>query len=569
MVALNPLDFAGSITATGRCVLTQSLNPSLPSAAKLRRHHGWTALAILVAALVLMPILVIVFSWSSDQTELWKHLIETQLGTLLGNTLILLLGVGCGVVILGVSLSWLTAMCEFPGRRWLDWALMLPLAMPAYVLAFVALGLLEYAGPVQTALREMTGGAIAIKDVRGHTLVILVLTSVLYPYVYMLARSAFLGQGSDVIEAARSLGVGPKGAFFKIALPMARPAIVAGTSLALMETLADFGAVAVFNYDTFTTAIYKAWFDFFNLQAAAQLASLLLLFVTLALFAERQARGRGRLEQNTRRRKQHRFQLKGWRAWLCSVFCCLVLSTTFVIPLVQLISWLLATGFEDFDQGFISLFWHTIVLASSAVLITVSLALLLSYAKKQHDSPLLRGSLFISNLGYALPGSVLAVGVVLPLGYFEQWIQPLLPALGLPPQQILLGSVFALLIAYTVRFLTVAVGPLESSFSRIKPSIPEAARSLGASQWRIIYRVYIPMIRPGLLTAALLVFVDVMKEMPATLLMRPFGWDTLAVRIYEMTSEGEWERAALPALTLILVGLVPVVVLIRRSANQQ
>lgn len=569
MVTLNPLDFAGSISATGQCVLTQSLNPSLPSVAKLRRHHGWTALAILVAALVLMPILVIVFSWSSDQTELWKHLIETQLSTLLGNTLILLLGVGCGVVLLGVSLSWLTAMCEFPGRRWLDWALMLPLAMPAYVLAFVALGLLEYAGPVQTALREMTGGAIAIKDVRGHTLVILVLTSVLYPYVYMLARSAFLGQGSDVIEAARSLGVGPKGAFFKIALPMARPAIVAGTSLALMETLADFGAVAVFNYDTFTTAIYKAWFDFFNLQAAAQLASLLLLFVTLALFAERQARGRGRLEQNTRRRKQHRFQLKGWRAWLCSAFCCLVLSITFVIPLIQLMSWLFATGLEDFDQGFISLFWHTIVLASSAVLITVSLALLLSYAKKQHDSPLLRGSLFISNLGYALPGSVLAVGVVLPLGYFEQWIQPLLPALGLPPQQILLGSVFALLIAYTVRFLTVAVGPLESSFSRIKPSIPEAARSLGANQWRIIYRVYIPMIRPGLLTAALLVFVDVMKEMPATLLMRPFGWDTLAVRIYEMTSEGEWERAALPALTLILVGLVPVVVMIRRSASQQ
>lgn len=537
-------------------------------AVKGRDHYGWSALAVLVAALVLVPVLVIVFSWSSDQTELWKHLIETQLSTLLSNTLILLLGVGCGVVVLGVSLSWLTAMCEFPGRRWFDWALMLPLAMPAYVLAFVALGLLEYAGPVQTTLRELSGGVIAINEVRGHTIVIVVLTSVLYPYVYMLARSAFLGQGSDVIEAARSLGVGPTGAFFKVALPMARPAIVAGTSLALMETLADFGAVSVFNYDTFTTAIYKAWFDFFNLQAAAQLASLLLLFVTLALFTERQARGRGRLEQNTRRRKQYRFQLQGWRAWACTTFCCLVLSITFVIPMIQLLFWLVATGIADFNQRFFDLFWHTITLAGMAAMVTVGLALLLSYAKKQYDSPLLRTSLFVSNLGYALPGSVLAVGVVLPLGHFEQWVQPLLPMLGLPQQQILLGSVFALLLAYTVRFLTVAVGPLEASFSRIKPSIAEAARSLGANQWRIIYRVYMPMIRPGLLTAVLLVFVDVMKEMPATLLMRPFGWDTLAVRIYEMTSEGEWQRAALPAITLVLVGLVPVIVMIRRSASQ-
>jgi iron(III) transport system permease protein len=531
--------------------------------------RGWTALAIAVAALVLMPVLVILFSWTSDQTEIWQHLIATQLGTLLSNTLILITGVGCGVVLLGVSLAWLTAMCEFPGRRWFDWALMLPLAMPAYVLAFVALGLLEYAGPVQTTIRELTRGMIAIEEVRGHTLVIVVLTAVLYPYVYMLSRSAFLGQGSDIIEAARSLGAGPRGAFFRIALPMARPAIVAGTSLALMETLADFGAVSIFNYDTFTTAIYKAWFQLFNLQAAAQLASLLLLFVTLALFSERQARGKGRLEQNTRRRQLHRFQLRGWHAWLSTAFCCLVFLLTFVIPLIQLLYWLFASGFEDLDQRFLNLFWHTIVLASLAAVCAVSLALLLSYAKKQHESPVLRFSLFISNLGYALPGTVLAVGVVIPLGYFDQWLQPVLESLGLAPQQILLGSVYALLIAYTVRFLTVAVGPVESAFSRIKPSISEVASSLGANQWRIIYRIYMPMIRPGLLTAGLLVFVDVMKEMPATLLMRPFGWDTLAVRIFEMTSEGEWTRAALPALTLIMVGLLPVIVMIRRSAMQR
>lgn len=531
-------------------------------------HWPWLLYALVLATLVLIPVSVVLLSWSSDQTELWQHLIATQLSTLLGNTAILLVGVGLGVTSIGVALAWVTVMCDFPGRRFFSWALMLPLAIPAYVLAFVALGLLEYAGPVQTLLRSLFGDDFAIREVRGPATVIVVLTSVLYPYVYMLARSAFLSQGTDVVEAARSLGLNPWQAFFRVALPMARPAIVAGLALALMETLADFGAVSIFNYDTFTTAIYKAWFAFFNLQAAAQLASLLLLLVSLALFAERKARGRGHYYQS-HRRHSYRFNLSRKRAWMISAGCALLFALTFVIPVIQLLYWIISSSWHDLNMRLLVLYRNTVTLALSAALVAAVLALLMAYARKQYREPWLGRAMFVATLGYALPGTVLAVGLVLPLGYFEQQLQNFLVQFGVAPRQWLLGSVYALLIGYIVRFLTVALGPLDSSFAQIRPSIPEAALSLGARRWEIIWRVYIPMIRPGLLTALLLVFVDVMKEMPITLLMRPFGWDTLAVRIFELTSEGEWQRAALPALTLVLVGLIPVYLVIRRSGASQ
>lgn len=522
-------------------------------------------LGILTVLCVLVPIGIILFSWSSDQTEVWQHLIATQLSSLLRNTLQLALGVGIGVTLLGTGLAWLTVMCEFPGRRWLDWALMLPMAMPAYVLAFVVLGLFDFSGPLQLGLKAGLGEHFDFFDVRSDGLVIAVLTLVFYPYVYMLARSAFLAQSSDVIEAARVLGAGRFGAFYRVALPMARPAIIAGTSLAVMETLADFGAVAVFNYDTFTTAIYKSWFGLFNLQAAAQLASLLLLFVALALFTERQSRGARSYNQSG---KQHhfRFQLVAGKAWLASGFCCTVLLMAFVIPVLQLLWWVVQQGLGSFDQRYLALMLHTLGIGSVAALLTVTLALLLAFSR-QHANIKLRAFYDLGTLGYALPGSVLAVGIMLSFTFIDnQLLLPLTSWLGLSPF-FLTGSLLALLAAYWVRFLAVAHGPVDSSLQRIRGSIPEAARSLGAGRWRVFWYIYLPMLRPGLLTAAVLVFVDVMKEMPATLLLRPFGWDTLAVRIYEMTSEGEWQRAALPALTLIVVGLLPVVLAVKRSAR--
>lgn len=525
----------------------------------------WQLPVWLMAALVCMPIAVIAYSWNTAQTDIWQHLIATDLPRLLENTLILMAGVGVTVAAVGVSLAWLTAVCEFPGRRWLDWALLLPLAIPTYVVAFVALGLMSYAGPVLTLWRHIFGAQSWYPDIRHPLGVVLVMSAVLYPYVYMLARSAFLSQGRSLTDAARLLGLGPWGSFWRVALPMARPAIVAGMALALMEALADFGAVAVFNFDTFTTAIYKSWFGFFSLEAAAQLASLLLLFVALALVAEQRVRGSGKLHQNPRRNR-HRVKLHGPAAWLASGYCTLIFVVAFCIPVVQLILWVLELPTLSFDAHFWRLVRHTFTLGASAALLVALMALLVSFGQRLRGGRAMAGAVRISSLGYALPGSVLAVGIMIAFATVDrQLLRPLAQWAGMDAKQLLLGSVVALVVAYIIRFFSVGFGPVQSSLERIRPHYQEVAHTLGHGQWQVLRRVYLPLLTPGLLTALVLVLVDTMKEMPATLLMRPFGWDTLAVRIYEMTSEGQWERAALPALTLVLVSIVPVVLIVHRS----
>jgi len=531
-------------------------------------QYRWYPVTFSVAALVLLPLSVLLFSWYEIDSGIWAHLWETQMARLLGNTVVLLLGVGVGVTLLGVSLAWLTSLCEFPGRRWLDWALMLPFAIPAYVLAFVFIGLLDFAGPVQTLAREWFGSSVRFPPVRSTGGVILVLVLVFYPYVYLLARSAFIAQGKGLMEAARVLGQSPWQAFWSVALPMARPAIGAGLALAMMETLADFGAVSVFNFDTFTTAIYKTWYGFFSLTSATQLASLLLLAVALVLYGERRARGIAR-PANDRARSAALYHLRGLKALAASGWCLLVFLCAFVIPVLQLLVWLWQRGRFDLDERYLGLILHTLYLGGMAALITVAVALLLAFARRQVPVRSIRGAVALANLGYALPGSVLAVSIMLAFSYLDrELVIPLSGWLGGAGKPILLGSIGALLLAYLIRFMAVAFGPLESSLARIRPSLPQASRSLGVGGPRLFFRVYLPLLLPGTLSAALLVFVDVLKEMPATLLMRPFGWDTLAVRIFEMTSEGEWARAALPALSLVLVGLLPVILLIRRSAKR-
>ncbi|MET0012774.1 MAG: iron ABC transporter permease [Sedimenticola sp.] len=531
------------------------------------RFWLWTGTAL--ATIVAVPLLVIFSGWLQPGNEVWQHLAETVLADLLINTIVLVAGVAIGVMTLGVGLAWLTSMCDFPGRRFFDWALMLPLAVPAYVLAFVALGLFDFSGPIQSAVRDMFGSSAWFPQIRTTGGVICVMVLVLYPYVYMLARSAFITQGGGTLEAARILGLGPWGAFFKVALPMARPAIVAGTSLALMETLADFGTVAVFNYDTFTTAIYKAWFGLFNLQAAAQLASLLLLFVALALFSERRLRGRAQYYEGSRNTRAPRYRLHGWRAWGITAFAGSVLFFAFLLPIVQLVAWTSEIIASDLDSRYLDLLLHTLFLGLIAAFLTISAALLLAFSKRIGQNWKTSTAANIATLGYALPGSVLAVGIMISFSGIDNVLNSLWQLFGAPPPgQVIGGSLFALIMAYFIRFMAVAFGPIESGLGRIRKSISEAGRSLGATGPEMFRRIYLPLLRPGLLTALLLVLVDVMKEMPATLLLRPFGWDTLAVRIYEMTSEGEWERAALPAVTLILAGLLPVIILIRGSADK-
>lgn len=532
----------------------------------LPAQRRWYPITLFFVALVCLPISVLLLSWHSVDTQIWNHLWETQMTRLLSNTAILLAGVGFGVTLLGVSLAWLTSLCEFPGRRWLDWALMLPFAIPAYVLAFVFVGLLDFSGPVQTLMREWFGSGIQLPRVRSTGGVIIVFILVFYPYVYLLARSAFLAQGKGFMEAARVLGLSPWQAFWRVALPVARPAIGAGIALALMEALADFGAVSVFNFDTFTTAIYKTWYGFFSLSSATQLASLLLLFVAVLLFSEQRARGAIR-PSNERPRGKALYQLQGWKAVLATTWCGMVFLCAFVIPVLQLLAWFWQRGRFDLDERYTALITHTLYLGLMAAAITVTAALLLAFAKRMAPSKRMQALVGFANLGYALPGSVLAVAIMLAFSYLDEHaVIPLSLWLGGAGKPILLGSLSALLLAYMIRFIAVAYGPLEGALARIKPSLPEASRSLGVGGLSLFRRVYLPLLLPGTLSAALLVFVDVLKEMPATLLMRPFGWDTLAVRIFEMTSEGEWARASLPALTLVLVGLLPVILLIRRSA---
>ncbi|SFP38684.1 ABC transporter permease [Pseudomonas borbori] len=531
-------------------------------------QRRWYPIAFAVALLVLLPLSVLLFSWHEVDRQIWAHLWQTQLPRLIGNTLVLVIGVGVGVTALGVSLAWLTSLCEFPGRRWLDWALMLPFAIPAYVLAFVFVGLLDFAGPVQTLLRDWFGAGLRLPRVRSTGGVIIVLVLVFYPYVYLLARNAFLAQGKGLMEAARVLGQSPWQAFWRVALPMARPAIGAGLALAIMETLADFGAVSVFNFDTFTTAIYKTWYGFYSLTSATQLASLLLLAVMLVLYGERRARGAVR-PANERPRVKALYHLKGGQALAASTWCGLVFACGFVIPVLQLLVWFWQRGRFDLDERYTALILHTVYLGGMAALITVCVALLLAFARRQTPTRLMRGAVSLANLGYALPGSMLAVAIMLAFSVLDrELVMPLSGWLGGAGKPILLGSLSALLLAYLIRFMAVAYGPLENSLARIRPSLPEASRSLGVGGIGLFLRVYLPLLVPGALSAALLVFVDVLKEMPATLLMRPFGWGTLSVRVFELTSEGEWARAALPALTLVLVGLLPVILLIRRSARR-
>lgn len=536
-------------------------------ATRRRAYLPWQGLGFALAAVVSVPILVIVLQWGTfgfGEQDIWRHLLDTKLDRLIGNTLLLLVGVGIGVSVLGISLAWLVSVCEFPGRRVFEWALMLPLAIPAYVMAFVFLGTFNFAGPVQTALRRHLGSSAWFPDMQGPGAVILVLSLVLYPYVYMLARTAFLAQGRGMMDAARVLGVTPFAAFRQVALPVARPAIAAGVALALMETLADFGAVSVFNFDTFTTAIYSAWNGLFNLAVAAQLASLLLLFVAVTVTLEQGARRRARYALDERRRAAQRYRLQGWHAALACAGCVLVLALAFVLPVTQLLHWVWRSGLGGLDARYLEFLGHTLGLATIAAVVTVVIALLLALIRRLPAGPAMQRwqqvSLRIATLGYALPGSVLAVGIMLSFTWLDRG---LVSGLGWRP--LLVGSLFALILAYITRFLAVAHAPVEAGLQRIRPSVIEAARSLGAAPGRLVRRLYVPLLWPGLTTGLIIVFVDVMKEMPATLIMRPFGWDTLAVRIYEMTAEGQWERAALPALTLLLAGLVPVILLVKNS----
>ncbi|MGV0954108.1 MAG: ABC transporter permease [Fluviibacter sp.] len=528
--------------------------------------QGWGPLrALPIAALTLIPLLVVLAAFLDPQPETWAHLAGYVLPGVLWNTGILILGVGAGVLLLGVSLAWLTAVCDFPGRRFFAWSLMLPLAMPAYVLAFVQVGLLDFTGPLQTALRAWFGTSHWFPPIRSTGGVVLVLTLAFYPYVYLLARNAFLTQGLRAIEVAQALGYTRFQAFWKVALPMARPWIAGGLTLALMETLADFGSVSIFSFDTFTTAIYKAWFALFNLSAASQLASLLVLFVLVLAALDQRYRQHRRYASKSF--SPARILLEGNVRWIAVVFCTLVLLMAFIVPVLQLLLWAKAVWATDFDARYPVFLLHSMWLAGLAAVTVTVLGLLLSAIRQHHKDPITQNLARLATLGYAIPGTVLAVGVFIPIAWLDNQLVHVASWFHWDIQQVLKGSLLVMLLALAARFLAVAYQPIDAAMQRITRNQGDAARSLGLSPKQTLLRLQLPMVRGGLLTGALIVFVDVMKEMPITLMTRPFGWDTLAVRVFEMTSEGMWERAALPSLAIVLAGLLPVILLVRKSES--
>ncbi|MDY6949028.1 MAG: iron ABC transporter permease [Pseudomonadota bacterium] len=526
-------------------------------------------LAVVLCLPALVPLLVIAHATLSPEADVWAHLARYVLPEVTLNTIKLLVGVALLSGVVGTTLAWLTSICEFPGRRFFDWALLLPLAIPTYVLAFVAVGFLDYSGPLQSWLREVTGTSTWVPRIRSTGGVIVVLSLALYPYVYLLARTAFLTQGRRALEAAQMLGLGRAAATWRVALPMARPWIAAGVALACMETLADFGAVSVFNYNTFTTAIYRAWFGMFSVNAALELAGVLLLFVIAAFALERSSRAGARFTSSRdMTREAARLPLRPAMRWLAFAGAALVFALAFVLPLLQLLIW----SFEnagDIDSRYWGFIARSLMLAGSAAVVIVAASLALAYIERRRSTTSMRLLVRLATLGYAIPGTVLAVGIAVPLVLLNNQLQSWLRAwLGdAAPVLLLQGTLLAILIAYLARFLTVGFNPVESGLQRVTRSIDEAAASLGVVGTDLIRKVHVPLLRTSLATAATLVFVDVMKEMPITLITRPPGWDTLAVRVWEMTSEGEWQRAALPAVAIVLVGLVPAALLTRRGAH--
>ena len=532
----------------------------------------WTWVAVSIAAVLAVPIAAVVSSLAAPAGDVWLHLWRTQLLELVAQTLLLLAGVGAGTLAVGGGLAWLVVHHRFPGRGALEWALILPLAVPAYVIGFAFIGLFEYAGPLQVEVRRWLGPGARLPEIRSYAGVVVMMTLVFYPYVYLLARVAFREQGTASVETARMLGRSRVGAFLRITVPLARPALAAGVALAMMEALADFGTVTSFGYRTLTEAIYRVWYGMFDRIAATQLASVLLLFAAGLLLLERHSRGRARFTQGDRRRPVvEPLRLAGWRAAAATGACVGVLGLAFLLPVGQLAWWAItAIRARHVAPDFAALLWSTCALAGVTAAVASVLAVLLAYAGRLHGTATVRVAAQLVSMGYALPGAVIAVGVLLPLAWADHALVPSLErVLGRPLGLLLTGSAAGLVLAYVVRFLAVGLQTVDASLGKIPPSLDDAARVLGARAGSALRRVHLPLMRGGLLTAVVLVFVETMKEMPATLLLRPYGLNTLAVEIWERTAESMWQEAAVPALALVAVGLLPVVLLIRLTSSRR
>ncbi|AOY87948.1 iron ABC transporter permease [Marinobacter salinus] len=538
-----------------------------------RASRRWLITAGLITAIVALPVLSVVLLAFFPEENIWPHLIDTTLPRYLTTTLKLMVGVGTLTLVIGLATAWAVTMCEFPGRKFFEWAMLLPFAVPAYVIAYVYTSLLDYAGPIQSGLRALMGWENAsdywfpqIRSLEGATLMI---GLVLYPYVYLLARAAFLEQSPSLFAVSRSLGHSALSTFFRVVLPIARPAVAVGLSLVLMETLNDFGTVDFFAVQTLTAGLFDTWMNLGNLGGAAQIATTMLIFVVILVTLERYSRRRQQqFAARDNRDPIPRFTMSVPRQLVCLAVCAIPVLFGFVIPGFTLGLYAWEYFGESWNPDFLENTLNSLFLSGTAALTTLLIGVTLAYSRRLHNTRGMQILMRLSSLGYAMPGAVLAVGVIVPLAGFDNWLDSLMrDAFGISTGLLLSGSAFAMVFAYTVRFLAVSAGSVESALQKITPSMDMASRSLGYSPGKTLVRVHLPMLRGTLLTAALVVFVDCMKELPATLILRPFNFDTLATYVYQFASDERLYHSALPALIIVLAGIIPIILMSRSISN--
>lgn len=530
------------------------------------RLDSCTFFAFFVTALIGAPIITVIVIAVTDTSDIWQHLYNTVLGTYVQQTLFLMIGVGVGVTVIGTSTAWLVTMCRFPGSRIFEWALLLPLAVPGYVLAFVITDQLEYAGTVQVFLRDIFGWTSArdywFPEVRSLPSATIVLTLVLYPYVYLLARAAFLEQSVCALEVARTLGRSSWGSFFSVALPLARPAIIVGVMLALMEVLNDFGTVDYFAVQTFTAGIFDVWLNMNSTAGAAQLSTVLLAFVLVLIVLERTARQGKKFHHTSMKYSElPSYRLRGKRAFWAFVLCATPVLLGFILPASVLAHYALNFYEETLAADYFRFVANSLTLSTTAAFVAVLIGLFLAYAVRLSPSPAIKIAARAASVGYAIPGAILAVGVLWPLGALDSMISMLGDYAGLAIGAVMAGTIVPILYGYLVRFLALAYGAAESSLGKVTPNMDGAARTLGATPFAALKSVHYPLMRGSLLTAGILVFVDCMKELPLTIILRPFNFDTLATFVYQYASDELIEESALGALTIVGAGIIPVILL--------
>ncbi|MEF1201976.1 iron ABC transporter permease [Vibrio owensii] len=536
------------------------------------KHSLWKTSSGAITLLLVLPILAIFYTAIGETDDLFTHLMSTVMPTYIYNTVALTAGVMLLSLILGIPSAWFMAMCKLPTEKWLQWALVLPLAMPGYIIGYIFTDWFDFAGPIQIFLRDITGwgpGEYWFPDIRTLGGATFVLSLVLYPYVYLLCRAAFMEQNVSLLQSARLLKCSPWESFWRISLPLVRPSIAVGLSLVAMETIGDFGTVSYFAVNTLTTAVYDTWLGYSNLNAAAKISAMMLMIVVLLLSAERYSRRKQKLFQSQfNSHEDFRYELRGCRKWGALIWCWGLVAIAFIFPLLQLIDYAITYFAQSWTPEFREYAWNSLVVSVVAAIIGVAIALTVNFSQRVNGGRSSLAFMRLSSMGYAVPGTVLAIGVMVAVLFMDHRVNDIAKAMEWGrPGLIFSGSMFALIFAMVVRFSAVAIGSVESNLNKISPSLDMASRTMGCTPNTMLWQVHFPLVKRGALIAGLLVFIESMKELNAALLLRPFNFETLATYVYNFASDEHLELAALPAVLLVLVGLIPLVV-VNRSLEQ-